>query len=354
MLLWLVPSLVLVIGLLTGPLAGVLPSIPRPGPAIGWILVATGLLGVLFVAGWWWRGTPHGIYSTPRNVASLAALQAFLWLGLIASLLLVVSVWNVDGFGGESDAVRDQALQVGAVVGTAGFSTGIVVIKKRREPTESSVLALAKKLVANSPEDWAGHLAAVLKPMATETVDGRLSLDKLAVATTKIRGGDEAAKAPEISSLLKRHVGTLNKAKIQSLLQGKAPVPLDKALKVDFPELREVVKQAAQALAVADLRRHRDGTLYRNLCPCEAKFSDILEGDEISNGTNKELGRVQFLVFTVVGVVAFTAVIWTQFKTLQFTEVFVPTLPDGLTELLAISGAGYLGYKLPSRTPHQE
>lgn len=344
-------------GILLAPLGKFLPSSLRPGPGIGWILVAVGLLGLLLLAGWWWRGTPHGIYSTPRNVASLSSLQAFLWLALIASVLLVVAVWNISGFEGESDAVRDQALQVGAVVGTAGFSTGIVVAKKRRNPTENAVTGIAKKSVAGSPKVWAHSLAQAMKEIPRESPEGALTLDRLSAGVTKIRGekpDEESLTKLEVTGLLEKYAPKLDKSTIEKLLQGHKPQGLSKLPGPEFVRLRDLVKQAAQTMAVADLQRHRDGTMYRNLCPCQAKFSDVLEGDEIANGTNKELGRVQFLVFTAVGVVAFVALVWSQFRGLKFGDVQVPSIPKGLTELLAVSGAGYLGYKLPSRTPHQE
>jgi hypothetical protein len=141
---------------------------------------------------------------------------------------------------------------------------------------------------------------------------------------------------------------------IAALLEGRLPEqlvpPLDE-LGLPPEELRAALKRLAQANTLHALKARRSGTVYRNLCPCEARFGDMLEGDEVTDQDSKQGSKVQFFLFSVAGLVAFGATAWHALRSGGFGGVAVPAVPQGLSEVLAFSGAGYLGAKAPNKTP---
>jgi hypothetical protein len=101
--------------------------------------------------------------------------------------------------------------------------------------------------------------------------------------------------------------------------------------------------------AVAD---RASGPIYANASPSDARFSDIFEGDELSNTQLVDVSKVQMFVFTVV-----SALVWTVAAcrllgdaALFGPEVALPVLPSGMVTLLGVSNAGYLFNKLIDHT----
>jgi hypothetical protein len=95
------------------------------------------------------------------------------------------------------------------------------------------------------------------------------------------------------------------------------------------------------------------GPLYANVAPVDARFSDIFEGDELSNTHLVDVAKVQMFVFTII-----SALIWTVAAArllgdtaLFGSEVALPLLPSGMVTLLGVSNAGYLFNKLVDHTP---
>jgi hypothetical protein len=103
-----------------------------------------------------------------------------------------------------------------------------------------------------------------------------------------------------------------------------------------------------------DIAARSQGPLYVNPSAGDARFSDIFEGDEISNTQMIDLAKVQMLVFTVV-----SAVVWCiaaaklvgGAAVLDAASAALPTLPTGLVTLLGVSNAGYLINKMVDHTP---
>ena len=102
-----------------------------------------------------------------------------------------------------------------------------------------------------------------------------------------------------------------------------------------------------------DIASRAQGPLYVNPSPADARFSDIFEGDELSNTQMIDIAKVQMFVFTAV-----SALVWTcaalkllSSATILAPNVALPTLPTGIVTLIGVSNAGYLLNKLVNHTP---
>ena len=87
-----------------------------------------------------------------------------------------------------------------------------------------------------------------------------------------------------------------------------------------------------------------------NRKPEDARWSDVLQGEEIGNGPHLDLGKVQNLFFTVVLVVAYVAVLVADFAE-GGPISSLPALDTGMVTLLGISHGGYLAFKATPHTP---
>lgn len=87
-----------------------------------------------------------------------------------------------------------------------------------------------------------------------------------------------------------------------------------------------------------------------NRQPKDARWSDVLQGEEVGNGPHLDLGKVQNLFFTLVLVVAYAAVLVAEFSE-GGPVLSLPALDTGMVTLLAISHGGYLAYKATPHTP---
>lgn len=86
-----------------------------------------------------------------------------------------------------------------------------------------------------------------------------------------------------------------------------------------------------------------------NRRPQDARWTDVLQGEEIGNGPHLDLGKVQNLCFTVVLVIAYVAVLVAEFREGGPIQS-LPALDTGMVTLLGISHGGYLGYKAMPHT----
>jgi len=88
------------------------------------------------------------------------------------------------------------------------------------------------------------------------------------------------------------------------------------------------------------------GMVFSNTTICEAKLTDIFEGDERGNSEFVDLSKVQMFLFTIVAIIAYMVSI---FSTIRYTHpAFITSLPvlsEGLIAILMISHAGYLTNK---------
>lgn len=85
------------------------------------------------------------------------------------------------------------------------------------------------------------------------------------------------------------------------------------------------------------------GQLLGNSSPQMAFWSDMVTGDETSNGAHVDLAKVQMLFFTIAIVAAYAFALWRTFKFAQPDGITdFPALDDSTIALLGISHAGYL------------
>jgi hypothetical protein len=133
-------------------------------------------------------------------------------------------------------------------------------------------------------------------------------------------------------------------------LVGSALIQTTKKDKEPDPDATNKTAAAlGENAAVVD--NNRQGLLYVNGTKCDARFTDIFQGDEIGNTAHVDLAKLQMFYFTVIGVVAFVVIIGHNLIAGNLDAL--PQLPDGLIALLGISHAGYLTGKSVTKTPVQ-
>jgi len=87
-----------------------------------------------------------------------------------------------------------------------------------------------------------------------------------------------------------------------------------------------------------------DGSVVSNVSPCQARWSDLFTGEEVSNVTFLDLGKVQMFFFTVLLVLAYGIAIGARLRGATLPDA-LPDVGDGMVTLLGISHAGYLANK---------
>lgn len=107
----------------------------------------------------------------------------------------------------------------------------------------------------------------------------------------------------------------------------------------NFKALQDTLALSGQALADAKVQ----GQVLGNSDPSLAKWSDMITGDEVTNGAHVDLAKVQMLFFTLAIVVAYVFALWRIFKYAQPDGITdFPMLDDSTLALLGISHSGYL------------
>lgn len=82
----------------------------------------------------------------------------------------------------------------------------------------------------------------------------------------------------------------------------------------------------------------------------QASWMDFFLGDEQGDKDSISIGKFQLVVFTLVGIVTYAFAIGGYLYNRQPTNMTtLPPLQSGLLWVLGISGAGYLGQKIPTK-----
>jgi len=131
---------------------------------------------------------------------------------------------------------------------------------------------------------------------------------------------------------------------------GAAMITQNKTNKTPAPQ--EVGRAAAALKAPApEIAEQADGLAYANRDPKDARFTDMFEGDEITNAAYIDVSKVQMFFFTLVALISYGALI-AQFmmeKDIKALTAF-PEITSGLVTILGISHATYLGTKTVDQT----
>jgi hypothetical protein len=85
----------------------------------------------------------------------------------------------------------------------------------------------------------------------------------------------------------------------------------------------------------------------------DARWSDLIHGDDVGNADNIDFSKVQQLYFTLLTLLIFGIAVADEFKAAAKAGTAIAKLPvpdAGYLGLLAASGAGYLVYKAMSHS----
>ncbi len=128
-----------------------------------------------------------------------------------------------------------------------------------------------------------------------------------------------------------------------------SPLVLDnkKKERISLKELDKTKKDLIGRDAAADAGDvGHNGALVVNRRPDQARFLDLITGEETGNAARMDLSRVQMLFLTVSVLAAYAAALWRMFGALdgQSVEAF-PSLDDSLLAMIGISHAGYIAFK---------
>lgn len=102
----------------------------------------------------------------------------------------------------------------------------------------------------------------------------------------------------------------------------------------------------------AELDANRQGTLYANPSPLDARMEDLFQGDEVGNTAHVDLAKLQMFCFTIMTAAVYCAVLVAKLRSPAALDG-LPPLSDGMVALLGISHAGYLTSKAADHTPTQ-
>jgi hypothetical protein len=113
------------------------------------------------------------------------------------------------------------------------------------------------------------------------------------------------------------------------------------SLKADSPA------DAGDLAAAADIGNvAAEGRIHARPSPDEASWADIFRGDEVSNATSPDLGKIQQFLITGLLLVFYAILLGRMCWLGSFTNpVKLPPFDESMVWLLGISHAGYLGYK---------
>lgn len=122
-----------------------------------------------------------------------------------------------------------------------------------------------------------------------------------------------------------------------ALLGNKRPIRADPA------ERRRTAEMLLEQGSAAPLEED-PSIVLRNPAIRDARWSELLKGDESGNAANVDLGKLQMFLFTFVLVCGYGAALYAMFRQGEFVTS-LPAVEDGMNVLLGISQTGYLASK---------
>lgn len=122
------------------------------------------------------------------------------------------------------------------------------------------------------------------------------------------------------------------------------------------PASIELQRTFAQLQQQGDLTSSHQGLVVTNQSLQQAKWSDMLTGEETGNAAHLDVSRLQMFFFTLISLLIYAATLNAMFARLSnaplsmLTEL--PPLSDGLLALIGISHSGYLAIKALPASQH--
>jgi hypothetical protein len=105
-----------------------------------------------------------------------------------------------------------------------------------------------------------------------------------------------------------------------------------------------------QGAAPPDMDEEKPSVVIRNASIHDARFSELLKGDESGNASTVDMGKLQMFLFTFILACGYGAAIYTMFRVQDGFITAFPPVQDGMNVLLGISQTGYLANKAVSHS----
>lgn len=252
------------------------------------------------------------IFISRNNRVSLSQVQFTLWTLLFASSMLALFLVRLRGLPGV-EALAGLPTEAALLMGVSSASFGgaqiIHAAKRKKEPSPEDVERIVRRKLR---EKGLAGLADRVKPFPIGKA--------LKAAEATVAGPAKAAKA-----------------KAASAPAGPAISPAEAQVIVGLK--REVLNGAT-------------GVLARDDRPGSARLLNLIQGDEITNRDNMDLGKMQLAFFTFAALLAYALLLWRFFMDGTFHAAgsgpsldTLPPVSEGLVALLGASHLGYLGTK---------
>lgn len=333
-------------------------------------------------------GRIDGVLIDNRNKVSLSRLQLILWS------VVVLSAWTTLAFhrvipvlqGRTTSSSTAVVREIAGILGNDGAGTAAAAASASDE--DMSRAGAVMEILTGEPaveEDNTGErllyhpldidipqevLVALGISVASLAAAG---LIKTRQATTDNPEAQEVAGARLENALRRTNNLSSNLESMKREAQSLETLASGGLESLDAPTPEELAAANAQLAAVeAELRATRAaeerarkraeellaaqdqavGNLHFNDSAADARWSDMLRGDTIANFRVTDLGKIQMLLITIVLVVSYAWLIWSIMSMPQASGVLqvvpsvsLPTFPDSLNVLLAVSHGGYLTTK---------
>lgn len=118
----------------------------------------------------------------------------------------------------------------------------------------------------------------------------------------------------------------------------------NKRPKLADPEERRRTAEALMEQGNAAPLEEDPSIVLRNPSIRDARWSELLKGDESGNAATVDLGKLQMFLFTFILVCGYGAALYAMFRQGEFVTS-LPAVEDGMNVLLGISQTGYLASK---------
>lgn len=230
-----------------------------------------------------------------------------------------------------------------AVLGISTLSvTGSLIIKNDKAGKKEDLTDLENKLKAQDDD-------LKIKTKALTDVVGEFSkaVGRKNELENKLKGlGD----GEELSADEKQELTVLGDVKTGgSLKEYKTKIASAQA---EVDSAQDAYNETKNTL---DKKKQQNSIIVTNNNAGDSKWSDIFDGEETSNVNYIDIGKVQMFILTVVLILGYASSIHDMIliKFSVFSNPLGLTLPkitSGMTTLLAISHAGYLGLKYSEKT----
>lgn len=292
-----------------------------------WIIFAALMAIFMAIVGYGISGRFLGILIDERNVMSLSRFQMVLWTLVILPGWFAAAVWNT-GLPAPPKQATDAPTNQTTDTATDETPPG---------PLDIAMPAQIWALLGISTASLVGTPLILKEKTKKETTPEQ----KL-----------------ETTRRIAKREGNLAKLNYQATA---LPVEREVFRAMAAATQRAVIqtqKNADVAAAASRVGIENNGQLFTRTDPKYANASDMFHGDEVGNAAQVDLSKVQMFFFTLILVLAYTLAITTVLTTgfdpekpvLTFGVHQFPAIDPGMAALLAISHAGYLGYKAAPHT----